>query len=775
MKLRSRILLSLAGLTTVVVPAALAHIWFEEKTIHFRGGTVDFGEPPSRYALYDSSHDVSGQSPWRPGMVFLERYRDGDDSGEVDPTHLYHKATQLESEGKYRQALKTWRWGWTHGVGNQAIVRERIDLLRILAGSPKLSGAAEYLRATAAFKPSGIVPQPASLASAIRPFAAFRLADDGRAKPINVARRLMQVANDYPQSPMAEPALISVPRTLLAAPVNKIVPEEVALSRLAIDDLAKRYPHSRFRFDVVGWRGRIAYLAGRYAEAIAIYRRQFALAPTWRKRATVYASLVLCEREAGNFPAVATTALEVYGAETDLTLKGSAFALIQQTLGRFNGAQANRFWRRLHDSPKLLGLYLDYRMEMTEPTPDLLKLSANGGASAFASSYGGHILARLAQAAYVLKKNSAAVRYANRALAATHDKADDALATFVLASIDRREGRYADATKRYEAILAHYPGDLMSGGARENLAILYERAHRFADALDLYRKLGYVFDMAYLLDIRMTPEQVATYVAAHPKDKEIDLLRFSLGVRYLRADRFDDAERELSRLSDAQRTKFCPVLYQSEIGSKDIDPELIQDPLQTARQLGRLYRQFSRARTSESKAKVLTFIADYYYDRHDLLLYNPALWHHVRAVGIGTFWDATVATKEDYQALEKHHWDHDCYARALTLCEKILKKYPHASVRYRVAYRAGCAAEHLSHMNPYWRWQGRERDLMGRAVNLMSMAKRSPDPQLSAKARKYVRVFVERRESDRQAFAEEEKDRKTNHYDYSNQAKWSYY
>ena len=775
MKLRSPIAFAVLGVVAVVCPIALAHMWFDEKTIHFKGGTVDFGAPPSRYALYDTSYEADGMSVWRPGIEFLASEREDDPRPAPNPTHFFEKAAQFESSGKYKLALRAWRWAWTHGVGDIAITRERIELLETLSRSPNLQGGRALLRATSAYKPQGRIPSPVSVAPALRPFVMYRLADSKSLSDREKARQFLALANAYPWSPLAEPALIGVPRILLTSDRVGVTVADIETSRVALHDLEGRYPHSRFRADVAGWQGRVDFLTHRYLEAINQYRRQFALSPTWRAKSKVLDSVVLCEQAAGNLPAAAATLLELYGSETDVSFKAPYFGLLRNALGHINGKQARAFWDRLRANPKLLAFYLDYRLDMTDPTPDLLVLSTHGLDNVLHSRYAGHIMARIAQAAFVLKRTSAAKQYASRSLSKGSSNLDRALDTFLLASVAKREGRMQEARSGYESIVSRYPHSYLVGGAQENLAIIYEHEDRFGDALDVYQKLGYQYDVAYLLDIRMSPEEIAAYVEAHPRSKQIDLLRFSLGIRYLRDDKFRLAATELAKVPIRRREHFRKVLYPGEEKSTDVDPELIPDPLETARDLAHLYRLHRLARSLEAKALTLTRVADYYYDNRNLLLYNPALWHHMREVGIGDYWDTTVATNKDAKVLEAYHWKHECYARTLTLCRKILKEYPHASVRYRVAYRAGCAAERLARMNPYWRWQDSRRDLTGQAINLMSFAKHSPNKDLAAAARKYSQVFFVSQFEARQAFQDAEKYRHEAYHLPRRSSAWSFF
>ncbi len=136
-------------------------------------------------------------------------------------------------------------------------------------------------------------------------------------------------------------------------------------------------------------------------------------------------------------------------------------------------------------------------------------------------------------------------------------------------------------------------------------------------------------------------------------------------------------------------------------------------------------------------------VANFYYRHHNLLLYNGALWEFGRQYTIQFSWNDGTASDKDRQALEAHHWQHECFAQTLILCKQILRKYPHSALRAAAAYRGACAAERLSHFSRYWRWQNSRINLLGQAAQLMAVAAHSKDSWLSARAKKYYGVFVD--------------------------------
>ncbi len=764
MKLRVRFAL-FASITLVLwTSPAVAHLFFNVEGVHFKDPAIDFGAPPSRYALFPSGDSMGpggADEAWRPGTTYLvdDVNQNIVNDVQADSTRLERKATGLEAAGQYRQALSAWRWGWNHGVGDPSFERERIALLTVLTRNPHEKGAQELLSATAAVHPTRKIPDVSAVGPALQPFALYRKIDASPGDPLTTSKALWRLYQLYPHSPMTEAALISIPRHLLASRDSAPADVQLSLSRQAMATLASQFPHSRFLSHIEGWRGQIETFSNNYAQALQHYRRQLAIALTVDEKKKALDSIALCEEELSHRFNAAIARLQIYGVSPERYLRMQGATSLGLTLENFSGVDARRFWNRIADDPRLLSIYLDYRVEIGHPTVEILSLFKNRGQKAMHSAYRGHFLARLAQASYRLKRYDQAAAFASRSLRSHPAASDQAMDHYLLGSVAKKSGNYAQAQVRYERILRRFPQDYLCGGARENLALLYERKGRMGDALDLYRKLKYDFDVAYLLDVRMTPSQVAAYVSSHRRDPQASLLRYSLGMRYLRADRFVEGERVFASMSEKQRRSLDEIYYRVDRDRSD-PPDRIQDPLKTCRDLRHLYRVYQRAVGNESKAEALTQIADYYYDKRDLLLYNPALWHQCREVTMAFSWNPLVASRQDDLALRKHHWDHECLARTYVLCEKIRTRFPKSSVRFRVAYREACAAEHLSNFNEYWRWEAHRSHLIDRSVELMKVAMRSPDKELAAKARKYKWVFADQRSQKQQAFQDDLKSRK---------------
>jgi len=729
---------------------ALAHLWLVDRGVHFKGLAVDFGAPPSRYTMYPGN-DMGGGPAWRPGTTYFEDTsadrQDSDSAKRGNLTdHAYRSAINLESRGRYRSALRIWIQSLSHCGCLQGSIRRRIELLKVLSGHPGLQGSKQLLLATRPVFAKGSLPNLDGLDPNLLPFVLYERADRIR-KPKDAAHAFFALANGYPASPLAEPALIMVPRNLLGSG-EEPNSADLDVAQVALDDLIRRYPNTRFRSDIVGWRGRIHYLQRDYWNALRQYRRQFDLCKSLPSIDNPIKSILLCEKELKRPAEVAAAYMLLYGMSHNMELKFVAINRLQSCFEAFSAEDGKRFWLLLRDDPRLLSFYMDFRLDGTRPVADVLALASKNDQAILNSPYKAKFLSRVTEAEYRLGRKSEAIRYGEWTLR-SHPSIDEAArAEFVLGSVARRTARYQTAIRCFETIVDKYRTSYLRGGARENLALLYEHEGRYGDALDEYRTLGYPYDFAFLLDIRMSPEQIARYIDRHPHDRDRDSFVYSLGMRYLRKHSWAKAEEYLGQLSRRRRMALTKLE-----GDYGYDPDVQPDPLRTVHQLSRLDKGAAVAPDPSSKAKAMFAMANFYYSHRNLLLYNAHLWGGERSTAIDFSWNHRVSTKQDDKALELHFWEHECLAQAYLICRHVVNDFPSSSVKYRAAYMAACAAKRLGNFNEYWRWNGERKDLGLQAVHFMKIARRSPNRNLAAKARKYAQVFVESWYAESQAFA----------------------
>lgn len=81
----------------------------------------------------------------------------------------------------------------------------------------------------------------------------------------------------------------------------------------------------------------------------------------------------------------------------------------------------------------------------------------------------------------------------------------------------------------------------MTKGARILLALVAEDTGDLDGALEQYLLLDYKEDAAYFIDVLMSPEQLAAFIASHPQAAQLNELNYALGVRYLRSGRYAES------------------------------------------------------------------------------------------------------------------------------------------------------------------------------------------------------------------------------------------
>lgn len=712
--------------------AALAHVSRVVQGVHFKTEAIDFGQPPLRRAGgFDDG--TGGWGAWRPGTKYRRGFWEEEDAREArraaDLKRLMRQGADAEGRGDLAGARAAYRTLQAGAQGDKAFLGGRLELLNT-PGIAGTRGLTDYLRAT---HPLGKGPLPKDVGPLLKPWVGYTLA--------RTPQQYAAVAAMYPASTRAAAALIMAARG--EANVDRPTPAGLTRARSAAQTLLKRYPTSRFAWDAHGILARLDYLGGRYPQALAHYERQAKTATTPERKANAYQSIIVCARKTRDRAAIAHAALRWMTA-TDVRDPYVARNFLVKTMELFGGSDARAFHARLAKDPPSFVDYLEFRASLDTSAKDIMDLSWSAQEAVEGTSLAPHLDAIVAQVA-LARGDGNADQYARGALKGKGD--DHALGTFVLATLDRRAGRFADARAGFAGLVREHPKSYLAGGARENLAIVCERLGDLAGAMDQYRALGYADDVAYLSDAKMTPAELSAYVEKHPKE---DALRYTLAMRHLRRGDWDAAEAALKPLGDAQRRK----LTVTDVYGAEQDGGL-QDPLATVRALRKLDADLDAAKEPEAKAAALSAIGDYYYRHKCLLLYSPPAWHGSRNYDIAFSWNVAVATEADDDALRAHHDEHETYVHALTAYRRVLKEFPSAKVAPHAAYWASVAAKRLSNMAPYWRWRDRQEDLKAESIRSMALAAESSDPVIAKRAKKYGPVFAEEREEFRKAFADE--------------------
>jgi len=698
-------------------------------SVHYNDARPNFGDPPSPVVVTVWSESpgrpVADSTPW-DGQVWDEAKEKATEErisrlkGQVD------RAIQSEQYSTAKSALQLLL---KEEIEDREVVADQLEVVtQNETGHLPVGKLLTYFKARREDTGSSALSVIAKDDDAgfLRAHAAYGLAAwmYDRGKYLDAAKQFELVAETYPESPRREAALIMAVRTRLRGEDRPkgafISPENMKLGRKAIEALRKDYPQSRFLANADGWETRALLFEGKSAEAFLRYLGELPKAKGYDQKVGVLASL-------------------------------------EQVRSGLKPAEADKVRSGLFEKPDLLEPYLDLRLyhggeKAKLDFGGLAKLAKEVLAKKPSVALSAGIMARLAEIAYLQGSYDDAAQFARDSLAQKSESKAEArrdLATYVLAGSLTKQRVLREAVSTYEKLIAEFQDSYLVGAARENLALLHEQFGEWGKALDQYRVLEYRFDVATLVDVRMTVDELLQYVKDHQGDPELDRFKFALGMRYLRKDNLTEAERWFKEIPEARRKEI------GQVGSRDYAwnneeesgyRDLLADPLKTIEDLNKLRVASASLTEPDAKAAAQYALASYWYERRNLLLYNPSLWNGGRGL-LSAFWDAGVDKAGYQKAIQEHHYEHECLWRARKICVVLAKEFPNSTVAPKALYRAACAARRLADFNPYWREAGRSKPLWNEAISLMEqVAAKYPKDPLAKNAAKYAKVFKEERD-----------------------------
>jgi TolA-binding protein len=499
----------------------------------------------------------------------------------------------------------------------------------------------------------------------------------------------------------------------------------------AFQKVVASYPRGRYFNDARGW---LAYLWLRRndrAAAMAQYYRLLADNHDENARIEAAFSLMLVrssatddemsrvEKELANEPqaALAYAYHNIYNYSIDPGDSSPPYASIKDSEGNYDyeasrrqDEELDKEWRknRASTSRKELSRTLDFSKRLIARYPDL--------------SVGAGFALRAAQASEELEDNAAAVSFSQRALQSRISGDERAEALWTLGVAEQRLHHLDSARQSFTTLLRDYPKTRLTEGARRELAMISEDAGDIDGALEQYIALDYKIDEAYFVDILMTPEQLAGFIQRHPGSPKTNEFTYALGVRYLRAKRWEEARRTLAQVRTTTGANgynmYCSTCNCKEntptncddpkTGDYDgndkpvITPRLVMRDVQTANDLEALERAVDQASGDEAKAEALYQYASYQYEASSLLFYNPlaspGYWNLGELAGEGRY-----RVVNESQILWRATQEHDRLARALNIYLEVVSQFPRTRAARDSLYTAAVCHERLSNYNPYWR------------------------------------------------------------------------
>ena len=487
------------------------------------------------------------------------------------------------------------------------------------------------------------------------------------------------------------------------------------------------YPHGRYLNDARGWMAYLLLRKGDRAAALVEYYRQLSDPSDENARIEAAASLEMVrhhateeelsrvEEQLADEPQAALTYAyhSIFNYSIDPGLAYPPFEAVDDANGVYDSEESVRRrqeraqeWEknRAATGRQTVEHILAFSRRLMDRYPKL--------------SVGGVFALRVSEANLQIGNNEDAVRFAQRALQSGLQNNERAQALWTNGVAEHRLQHFASARKNLETLIRDYPKSDLITGARRLLAMVGEDSGDIDAALEQYIALEYTVDVAYFVDTLMTIEQLAHFIDRHPNLPEKNKLTYSLGLRYLRANLWNDARATFAKVQAVKNpdsTAFgclgehngCqnPKQPMMDVDNKTIiTNELLMLDIQTANDLERLEKGVSQAVDNEATAEALYQLASYQYEASDLLFYNPVLWNGDRYYELSYLaLEGRYRAPNEPQRLFAYMQEHETYARALKIYLEIVDRYPHTRAAKDALYTAAVCHEHLSGYNPYWR------------------------------------------------------------------------
>jgi outer membrane protein assembly factor BamD (BamD/ComL family) len=581
-------------------------------------------------------------------------------------------------------------------------------------------------------------------------------------RPGDALEAFESVAAKYPGGEKREAALYMAGRLALESSASYAGEGETATSTEACRDecrdefwtrsrknflkLIESYPRGRYASDARGWLAYLDLRVGDKAGALVEYYRLLGDASDESGRDLAVRSLRLTrglandsdmdsvERELEDEPRAALA----YAYHNVYSYSQSYYLNVPELAddGLYGDSQSDdaRRWEEHEESELRESAERKELKRAADFASRVLRRNAGAG-------FGGAFLVRLAESQFELGETKQALEAARRALASGLEADERGQAMWVEGASEYRLKNYAAARRTLTRLTEEFPRGDLARRARVLLATAAEDSGDLSGALEQYLALGYDPDVTYFVDVLLTPDQLAAFVAAHEASPRRDELLYSLGLRYMRAGRYAEARAAFSRVrtsvddysllsrerhfSADETGPIHPKLnFRHDFWEEDVESEystwsdankdtragrdtrvyadwLLRDT-QTLSDLERLRGEIDRARDNESKAEAMYQLASYFYEG-ELLFYNPALWRGMRAEMIGSLSEMAYRSPDEAQAVWLYEQEHEGAARAVALYLEVVRLYPKTRAARDSLYTAILCHHQLSEFNGYWR------------------------------------------------------------------------
>ena len=142
----------------------------------------------------------------------------------------------------------------------------------------------------------------------------------------------------------------------------------------------------------------------------------------------------------------------------------------------------------------------------------------------------GSFVLRIAQAQFELQNYAEALSLARKSLAMGLHGEAQAQALWIKGSAEHQAKDFAAARATFKQLIAAFPQANLTEGARRLLAMTAEDQGDYEAALEQYLALNYSYDVAYFVDVLMTTERLAKFVATQKQVTQHNELTYALGL-----------------------------------------------------------------------------------------------------------------------------------------------------------------------------------------------------------------------------------------------------
>lgn len=726
-----------------------------------RGGTAYGTSFPDAFESdYLESEDDAGDTVWGSDSQDFAKWNPYMDTGRPDPKwHDLHRARNLESEGKFKAALEAYA-ALAKNEATQSFVQDRREILVDKGLGRSTKGLQEYLRltylmefGTGMWEPSVKALAKLEVDPRLKPNWEYQLAVAGVGKPqFDQAAQFQAVAKAYPSDPRAESAYVMAGRTYDAGPFGEL--DDAAKVRWqkrlqVFDELLAKYPRTRFRWSVYGWRGGWLVRQGQVEAAMGEYQKQ-SRSPIPLQAFRGHRDLALLAARDGRRAAAARHYLQARVLDVSWPRKGDVTLKLRQTFRDLKAAEVRQMQAEVSRDPELLRSYMDFRLEYTKLEPaderHLLRFASQSLQKMRKADPG--VLARVAQLSYNVGDYRAALATAQRVGRASKDIWGRA--RFAEAGSLARLGRPHEAMTLYSRLFADSPAEYLRVASGEALALLEEKYGDPVRAFHIYRDIGYLRDVAFMADSGLSIPQLKRAIVRY-KGAERKSFDYALAMRYFRKEQYAEATAILKKLDFATRAHKGADREMSEADwefpDKDfapkqgeIGPPCPEDALSHVRDMAKLRAEAESAKDQERRAAALYALGTYVYDHGDLLFYSAGLWRLARADTYVLYWNGNVNKGESHRKAVATGHEHERFSQAIRLYEELVARCPRSSYVAKALYMAAVCCEKFSRMNTWWRANSLpERKKASRYMQ--RVATEYPHHELAKAAAKFAQEF----------------------------------